>query len=252
MANVLLTITDHTATISINRPQVYNALNPELIEELIQAFEEADNNEDIQIVFFSGEGKGFCSGLDLQWALQIEAKEVKAIVTNLFNRLSKAIHHCRKPVICLLHGPASGAGASLVLACDLIYATEQGSLAFPFLSLGLQPDTGMSYYLKKRVGYYRALEWLLECKTLSAKEALEHKIVQAVFTDDTAMRLQTEQLVKHVSLLQKDAASSLKLLLGPREHNLEFALNEEAEQQSLAIKGGMLKVKIQEFLNKKK
>ncbi|MBC7450200.1 MAG: enoyl-CoA hydratase/isomerase family protein [Cytophagales bacterium] len=251
MANVLLTVIDKVATVSINRPQVYNALNIELIEELTKAFEEADNNPGIECVFFTGEGKGFCSGLDLQWALQIEAQHVKALVTNHFNRLSKAIHHCRKPVICILHGPASGAGASLVLACDVIYATEQGSLSFPFLSLGLQPDTGMSYYLKKRVGYYKAFEWLLECKTLSATEALEHNIVQKVFPDETSLKIHTERFVKQLQSLQAGAVTSLKLLLSAREHNLEFVLNEEAEQQSLAIKGGMLKVKIAEFLNRK-
>jgi len=254
MAHVLLEITNRVAVISINRPEVYNALNIELIEELTRAFIIADENADIDFVLFAGEGKGFCAGLDLQWALQIEHKDVKILVTNYFNKLSKAIYHCRKPVICLLHGAASGAGASLVLACDIIFASEKGSLSFPFLGLGLQPDTGMSYYLKQRVGYHQSFQWLLECKTLSAQEAHEHKIIQQVFADDITLKLYAENFVKQLASLQPGAGASLKRLLSrsSKEYNLEFALNEEAEQQSLAVKGGMLKKKINEFLNKKK
>jgi 2-(1,2-epoxy-1,2-dihydrophenyl)acetyl-CoA isomerase len=254
MATVLLKITGRLAEISINRPDVYNALNIEVMDELTRAFQDVDENNDIDCVLFKGEGKGFSSGLDLQWALQIEHKEVKALVTNYFNKLSKAIYHCRKPVICLLHGTASGAGASLAMACDLIFATEKGSLAFPFLGLGLQPDTGMSYFLKKRVGYHLAMMWLLECKTLSAQEAYEHKIIQHIFPDDIALKLHAESFVKQIGSLQPGAGASLKhlLSLSGKEYSLEFALNEEAEQQSLAVKGGMLKRKINEFLEKKK
>lgn len=244
-------IKDRTVFISMNRPEVYNALTIELIEALIKAFEYADANKETEYVIFKAEGKGFCAGLDLQWALTISSETVIEIVENYFNRLTRAIHTCSKPVICLLHGPASGAGASLVLACDLIFATEQGSLAFPFISLGLQPDTGMSYYLKQRVGYHTAFEWLLEGKKLTADEALAHKLVQKKFADLTAMTDYAHSYLKSLNQLQPGAGASLKTLLSG---NLSFeeVLKKEAEQQALAVKGGMLKVKIEEFFNKKK
>jgi 2-(1,2-epoxy-1,2-dihydrophenyl)acetyl-CoA isomerase len=244
-------IKDRAVFISMNRPEVYNALTIELINALIQAFEYADADKETDYVIFKAEGKGFCAGLDLQWALTINSETVVEIVENYFNRLTRAIHTCRKPVICLLHGAASGAGASLVLACDLIFASEHGSLAFPFISLGLQPDTGMSYYLKQRVGYHTSFEWLLEGKKLTADEAMANKLVQKKFADQSAMTDFVHSYLKSLNQLQSGAGASLKSLLSG---NLSFeeVLKKEAEQQALAVKGGMLQVKIEEFFNKKK
>jgi len=251
MALVLSTQADRVATISMNRPEVYNALTPDLIEALTGAFKKADADDSVDYVVFKGEGKGFCAGLDLQWALTIQGEKVVEIVEQYFNTLTKAIHLCSKPVICLLHGPASGAGASLVLACDLIFASEQGSLAFPFLGLGLQPDTGMAYYLKQRIGYHQAFEWLLEGKKLTVQEAVEHKLVQKKFTDETMMTDYLSFYLKSLSQIQVGAGKSLKsLLIG--QASFEETLKKEAEQQALAVKSGMLKVKIEEFFNKKK
>jgi 2-(1,2-epoxy-1,2-dihydrophenyl)acetyl-CoA isomerase len=251
MAFIFSTKTDRIATISMNRPEVYNALTPDLIEALTLAFKEADADEFIDYIIFKGEGKGFCAGLDLQWALTIQSEHVVEIVEHYFNKLTKAIHLCSKPVICLLHGPASGAGASLVLACDLIFASEQGSLAFPFLGLGLQPDTGMAYYLKQRVGYHQAFEWLLEGKKLSIEEAIEHKLIQKKFTDETTMADYLSFYLKSLSQLQAGAGKSLKSLLTGHT-SFEETLKKEAEQQALAVKGGMLKVKIEEFFKNRR
>lgn len=251
MAFVLSNKADRVATISMNRPEVYNALTPDLIEALTSAFKDVDADDSIDYVIFKGEGKGFCAGLDLQWALSIQNENTVEIVEQYFNPLTKAIHLCSKPVICLLHGPASGAGASLVLACDLIFASEQGSLAFPFLSLGLQPDTGMAYYLKQRVGYHQAFEWLLEGKKLSIDEAVEYKLVQKKFTDETTMTDYLGFYLKSLSQLQVGAGKSLKsILIG--DSSFEETLKKEAEQQALAVKGGMLKVKIEEFFKGRK
>ena len=251
MAFVLTTVQENVAYISMNRPEVYNALTPEIIEALIATFDEVNLNDAVEIIIFKGEGKGFCAGLDLQWAMSIEPNNVVQIVEQYFNRLTKAIHLSKKPVICLLQGAASGAGASLALACDLLFATQQGSLAFPFLSLGLQPDTGMAYYLKQRVGYHQAFEWLLEGKKLSIDEAVEYKLVQKKFTDETTMTDYLDFYLKSLSQLQVGAGKSLKsLLIG--QSSFEETLKKEGVEQAQAVKGGMLKVKIEAFFNKKK
>jgi len=234
------------AYISMNRPEVYNALTLDLMEELIATFNEVNSNVAVEIIIFKGEGKGFCAGLDLQWAMSIEPNNVVQIIEQYFNRLTKAIHLSKKPIICLLHGAASGAGASLVLACDLIFATEQGSLAFSFLSLGLQPDTGMAYYLKQRVGYHQAFEWLLECKKLTIDEAMQFKIIQRKFSDEIAMHEFLNTYLKSFGQLQAGAGASLKSIL-QGDSTFEETLKKEAEQQALAVAGGMLKVKIEEF-----
>ncbi len=251
MSLILSEITNKTAFISMNRPEVYNALTVDLIEALITAFEAAEKDESVEYVILKGEGKGFCAGLDLQWALTIQGDQVVELVENYFNKLTTVIHLCSKPVICLLHGPASGAGASLVLACDLVFACEEGSLAFPFLGLGLQPDTGMSYYLKQRVGYHQAFEWLLEGKKLTVEEALTYKLIQKKFTEETTMTDYLTFYLKFLNQLQPGAGKSLKsLLIG--NSSFEETLKKEAEQQAQAVKGGMLKVKIQEFFSKRR
>lgn len=251
MAFVLTQIEKNIAYISMNRPEVYNALTPDLIEALIVAFDEVNSNNTVEIIIFKGEGKGFCAGLDLQWAMSIEPNTVVQIVERYFNALTKAIHLSKKPVLCLLQGAASGAGASLVLACDLIFATEQGSLAFPFLSLGLQPDTGMAYYLKQRVGYHQAFEWLLECKKLSVDEALHHKIIQKKFTDEIVMNEYLNTYLKSLTQLQCGAGASLKSIL-QGNFTFEETLKKEAKEQAKAVTGGMLKVKIEEFFKSRR
>lgn len=248
---VLSTKENRVAYISMNRPEVYNALTPDLIIALTTAFKQADADDAIDFVIFKGEGKGFCAGLDLQWALTIQSQNTVEIVEQYFNPLTKVIHLCSKPVICLLHGAASGAGASLVLACDMIFGSEQGSLAFPFLGLGLQPDTGMAYYLKQRVGYHQAFEWLLEGKKLTIQEAVDYKLVQKKFTDETMMTDYLGFYLKSLSQLQHSAGKSLKsLLIG--QASFEETLTKEAEQQALAVKGGMLKVKIEAFFRNRR
>jgi 2-(1,2-epoxy-1,2-dihydrophenyl)acetyl-CoA isomerase len=241
------------ATIRIQRPHVYNALNKDLIIALIDAYKKINTDNSIDIIVLTGDGKGFCSGLDLEWAQQLIEVDVQSIVEEYFNKLVKEIYNSSKLTVAKLNGIAAGAGASLALACDLLFGIDEAKLSFPFLHLGLQPDTGASFLLVQRVGYYKTMEWLIEGKTLSMEEASKFNMIANTFESIEILDKFLEQFFIHCQKLQTGSVIELKKLLkATLQNDFNQSLTLEAQAQSLSVKGGMLKEKIEQFLNKKK
>lgn len=173
-------ISDGVATLTLNRPEVYNAFNDELTFELQDAVKKISKDDSIRVVVITGEGKAFCSGQDLKAALQAKNRSFAESVKKRYNPLIKGIRNLPKPVICKLNGVAAGAGCSLALACDLIVASEDASLIQIFINIGLVPDSGSSYFLPRLVGYSKAFELSTMGAPLKAEEALKLGIVNKV------------------------------------------------------------------------
>ncbi|MFN8417526.1 MAG: enoyl-CoA hydratase/isomerase family protein [Cytophagaceae bacterium] len=232
--------------IRLSEPQKYNALHPTLIKELTEAFLSASENESIEFILFTAEGKGFCAGLDLQWADSIDPSTTQTIVEELFNPLAKSIYHNKKFVVCHLTGVASGAGASLVLCCDYIIGDANASMHFPFISLGLQPDTGMSYLLKEKVGSTEAMNLLLHSAKLSAKDLMNKKLIHELIEESTSFESTNERWSKYPQ-------SSLSLLKHSIKSNLDFdsSLSQEAIHQQKSMMNGFYKKALAVFFNKK-
>ncbi|MCU0417375.1 MAG: enoyl-CoA hydratase/isomerase family protein [Cytophagaceae bacterium] len=233
---------EHGVEIRLNQPESYNALFPEFIEAIVSAFNKAEADKAIQYILFTASGKGFCSGLDLKWAATIPTSDVQHIVEKYFNVLAETIFNCSKMTFCYLQGVASGAGASLVLACDWIIGNSSATIHLPFLQLGLMPDTGMSFLLTRRVGYAKSIQLLAECKKITVSE-LEHLgIVQTIVKEKEDIYLLIQQLPNH-------KLQALKQLLQPK-HNLSSALQQEAIAQHTIMQTGEYKEKLNAFLNK--
>src|SRR5690606_6664054 len=147
------------ATITMNRPDVYNAFNNELTFELQEAFKQAGKDKNVRCIVLTGAGKAFCSGQDLKSARGSDFKGFSDSIHKRYNPLIKAMRNMPKPIICKLNGVAAGAGASLALACDFIVASEKAMLIEVFVNIGLVMDSGSSFFLPKLVGPQRAFEY---------------------------------------------------------------------------------------------
>lgn len=165
-----VTQTGALLTISLNRPQVLNALTLELLTELQAALKEAAADT-VRAVLLTGEGRGFCSGADLS-ATTLD-KDTTKIVETYYNPVALELAALRKPVIAAVNGVAAGAGMSLALACDMRLLSSEAVFALGFSRIGLVMDASISYTLPRLVGPARALELAYTGRKVKADEALK-------------------------------------------------------------------------------
>lgn len=180
--------------ISLNRPQVLNALTLELLLELRGALEGAADDE-VRAVLLSGEGRGFCAGADLSaggLAVAEAGGDVTETVERFYNPVVRALLALRKPVIAAVNGVAAGAGMSLALACDLRLLSEEAAFTLGFSRIGLALDASMSYTLPRLVGPARALELAYSGRKLDAREALALGLGELVLSADGFAAAATE------------------------------------------------------------
>ncbi len=175
-------------TITLNRPEKYNAVNPRLAEELPQAVNEASKDDGVRVVVITGAGKGFCAGLDLDPATTKAFIEgLKASRQSLLDdlgwvgRWALALTNCDKPVIAAINGPAAGAGFGLTLAADIRLMSEAATLTAGYARIGLSPDAGVTWFLPRLVGVSRATELILTARDVKAGEAEKVGLVSHVF-----------------------------------------------------------------------
>jgi len=165
-------------TITLNRPDVLNALNAAAHAALAAALEDAAE-PGVRAVVLTGAGRGFCVGQDLQ-EFRAGASDVAERLRTQFNRHALAIRSLEKPVIAAVNGPAAGAGLSLALACDVRLASDAAAFVPAFIGIGLVPDTGATWFARRLLGAARAFEWLTTGRRLTAAEALQWGLVSEV------------------------------------------------------------------------
>src|SRR6478736_3605904 len=170
------------STITLNRPDVYNALNDEITYELQDALKAVAKDQLVRVVVLTGEGKAFCSGQDLKEASGDQKRSFLQSLHKRYNPIISAMRNLPKPIVCRLNGVAAGAGCSLALACDIIVASEEATLIEVFINIGLVPDSGSSYFLPRLVGIAKAFELCSMGSRVKAKEALELGLVNKVVT----------------------------------------------------------------------
>ena len=229
MAEHLLTSRDGAVlTITLNRPEVFNALTRALQLELGDALDVAADPA-IRCVVLTGAGKGFCAGQDLH-ELDALAGSVAAALEETYHPVVRRIRALDKPVICALNGVAAGAGLSLALACDLRVAAESASLVPGFIAIGLVPDAGGTWFLQRQLGFSRAFEWMCSNRRLPAHEALAWGLVSEVIAD--------ERFPEGVSALAADWASRPTRAVAATKRLLDHAATAELESQ-LALESSL-------------
>jgi enoyl-CoA hydratase/carnithine racemase len=173
-------------TLTLDRPDAFNAMSPEMIGELTVAFSWLADRAPLRALIVTGTGKAFCAGGDVNWfrtGVEDDSIDLPSEVRRGAEALHTAIVDLRRipyPVIAAVNGPAAGAGFSLALACDTRVASEAAFFACAYGRIGASPDGGMTYFLPRVVGPSRATEILLNDPNMSADDALAERIVAEV------------------------------------------------------------------------
>ncbi|HIU64721.1 MAG TPA: enoyl-CoA hydratase/isomerase family protein [Candidatus Avacidaminococcus intestinavium] len=222
------------AWLKLNRPKCFNAINDELVHEFHLAFDDIENDPEIRVVVITGEGKAFCAGGDLTYLESLTNVARRTAFIEKVGMMAKRITLLPKPVIAMVNGVAAGAGANLMLACDLAYANENAVFAQSFLKVGLIPDCGGLYLLPKAVGIRKAKELMFTSELITAAEALTLGMLNHVTTAETLL-LETQKMAERLTAAAPLALSFTKNILNKSNLNLDDILTYENSTQALCM-----------------
>jgi 2-(1,2-epoxy-1,2-dihydrophenyl)acetyl-CoA isomerase len=236
-------------SITLNRPDVLNAFNAPMHEALAAALDAAKADE-VRAVVLTGAGRGFCVGQDLTEFREAPG-DIGARLHANYHPNVLAIRSLEKPVIAAVNGPAAGAGLSFACACDLRIASDQASFVPAFIGIGLVPDSGGTYFIRRLLGTARAFDWMTTNRKLSASEAHEWGLVNEVVEADRLASHVAEVAGVYASLPTK-AIGMTKRLFDHAEHaTLEQQLALEAELQTAGTQTDDFREGVAAFLEKR-
>lgn len=245
-------VQDGVGTITLNRPDVYNALNDGITYELQDALKAVAKDDAVRVVVLTGAGKAFCSGQDLKAASGGEKRSFMDSLHKRYNPIIRAMRSLPKPIIARLNGVAAGAGCSLALACDLIVAAEEATLIEVFINIGLVPDSGSSYFLPRLVGMAKAFELCSMGSRVKAQEALALGLVNRVVPADQLDAAVKEYTDFYSSAPTRAIGLIKKMLDKASTSTLEEMLEYEAYCQEIAGSTQDYKEGVTAFLEKRK
>ena len=174
---VLYNTTEGVAIITLNRPERYNAVNQGLIDGINESLDKASEDKHVRAIVITGAGKGFCAGADMSvFGTNVTPEQRRDYLINQYRPLINKFYSLKKPIIGAINGTAAGVGAAIALACDLRIMSENSSLLFAFINIGLGPDGGASWLLSRQVGYSKAFEIAISGNKILGKECKELQI----------------------------------------------------------------------------
>jgi 2-(1,2-epoxy-1,2-dihydrophenyl)acetyl-CoA isomerase len=251
MANEVLTARDGAVlTITLNRPDVFNAFNRQLQAGLRQALEEAGDAE-IRAVVVTGAGRGFCSGQDLKEFSDLPDGGIRGALEETYHPNIRLIRSLQKPVLAAVNGAAAGAGISLAAACDVRIASDAATFVPGFVGIGLVPDSGGSWFVHRLLGYARAFEWMVSNRRLSAEEALEWGFVSEVVPAESFEPRVAALAAWYAALPTRAVAMTKQLFEHAFDASLEEQLELEAELQAAATQSEDFAEGVQAFVEKR-
>lgn len=227
---VKVNIADGVARITLNRPEVMNALNRDLRAELTAALRAG---WEARVIVLTGAGRGFCSGQDLSDAPGLDAAGFEAVLNDEYVPMIRAIVEAPVPVIAAVNGVAAGAGANLALACDLVIAAESASFIQAFARIGLIPDAGGTSFLPRRVGLQRAMGAALLAEPVSARQAEAWGMIWEAVPDDRLAEVVAARAAQLAAGPTGAYAALKQALRGAFDQDLETQLAQEARLQGL-------------------
>jgi 2-(1,2-epoxy-1,2-dihydrophenyl)acetyl-CoA isomerase len=239
---------DGVHRITMNRPEVMNALNREMRQELLAALRAGHA---ARVIVLTGSGRGFCSGQDLTDADGLDAAGFETILNEEYVPMIRAITEAPVPVIAAVNGAAVGAGANLALACDLVIACESAVFVQAFTRIGLIPDAGGTSFLPRRVGFQRAMGAALLAEPVSARQAVEWGMIWEAVPDEHF----AEVVSSRAATLSRGptlAYSALKQALrGAFDQSLDLQLATEARLQGACGTSSDFREGVAAFLGKR-
>ncbi|MFZ5646894.1 MAG: enoyl-CoA hydratase/isomerase family protein [Bacillota bacterium] len=220
------------ATVTMNRPDHYNALNLKMGDDLCEALETCIKRQDVRAVVLTGSGKAFCSGGDLRAAREqasSEPSEPYRQLTKRLNRIIISIRHMEKPVIAAVNGAAGGAGFSIAVACDLRIASSGAKFRQAYTSVGLVPDGGWTLFVPLLAGFGQASELVLLDPVIDAAKALKMGLVNEVVEPEGLEKAAQQTAVKLASGPTRSFAIAKSLLNSSLLNMLERQLELERD-----------------------
>jgi len=236
-------------TITLNRPDVLNALNGALQAGLASALKEARSPE-VRAVILTGAGRGFCVGQDLG-EFREEAGDIAGRLRSTYHPNVTALRALEKPVIAAVNGPAAGAGLSLACACDLRIASDQASFVPAFVNIGLVPDTGATWSIAHLLGPARAFEWMSSGRKLSAPEAQVWGLVSEVVDHERLLERALEVAQRYAAMPTAGIGMTKRLFQQAATSTFEEQLELEAQLQAAATRTKDFKEGVAAFLEKR-
>jgi 2-(1,2-epoxy-1,2-dihydrophenyl)acetyl-CoA isomerase len=236
-------------TITLNRPEVFNAFNAALHAALAEALREAADPA-VRAVVVTGAGKGFCAGQDLKEFSEV-AGSIRDRLEQTYHPNIRAVRALEKPVLAAVNGPCAGAGLSFAAACDLRIASDAATFVPGFVGIGLVPDSGGSWFLHRLLGYARAFEWMSSNRRLSAAEAHAWGLVSEVTEADGLAARAAELAATYAALPTRAIGMTKRLFEHAFTASLEEQLALEAELQEAATQTADFAEGVGAFLEKR-
>ncbi|QSS98878.1 enoyl-CoA hydratase/isomerase family protein [Pontibacillus sp. ALD_SL1] len=213
------TVVDGVGLIELNRPEVLNAINRQVVSELVELMTAFDRDPEVGAMVVTGKGRAFAAGADIH-----EMAGDSPIDLELLDQFADwdRLLSIKKPVIGAVNGFALGGGFELALACDLLFTTETAQFGFPEVNLGVMPGAGGTQQLTKIMGKRKALEWLLTGEKMSAQEALHFGVVNRLI----APELLLEETMKYAKKVAKQPPLAVRLIKEAVDKAVDYPLDE--------------------------
>ena len=250
---VIYEVKDSVATITLNRPDRYNAVNQDLVDGISDSLNKASNDQNVRSVVLTGSGKGFCAGADMSvFAQKATPEQRRDYIIDQYQPLMSKFFDLKKPIIGAINGTAAGVGASFALACDFRVMSSESAILFAFINIGLGPDGGASWLLSRQVGYSKALEIAISGEKIFGDECLKLGLTNKI--------VETNNILSQAQKWASKLAEKPTLAIGITKQDIFYSMNNdlkktiafEAERQILAFGSHDLKEGVSAFLEKRK
>lgn len=214
-------------TVTLSRPERLNAFTPTMQSELLAVLDRADEDDDVRVVIFTGAGRGFCAGADLESGgetFDASGREAAEAHRDGGGLVALRLFECKKPVIAAVNGPAVGVGATMTLPMDVRLASERARFGFVFSRRGIVPEACSSWFLPRVAGIARAMEWVATGRVFGAEEAREGGLVSRVYAEDEllpAARALAAEIAENTSAVSVCLARQMMWRMLGADHPME-------------------------------
>ena len=250
---VLFEIKNGVATITLNRPDRYNAVNQDLVDGISNSLKKCEADQSIRAVVITGAGRGFCAGADMSvFGDEVTADQRSQYIIDQYQPLMNQFFSLKKPIIGAINGTAAGVGAAFALACDFRVMSDKSGILYAFVNIGLGPDGGASWLLTRQVGYSRALEIATSGKKITGQRCLELGLTNRLVAQDdilTSAQNWAEDIAIRPTLAIGIAKEDMFFAM---DHSLNESIALEAKKQIDAFKSHDLKEGVSAFMEKRK
>jgi len=252
MNSIILKIENNIATITLNRPEVFNSFNREMALLMQQTLDDCANDTNVRAIVITGAGKAFCAGQDLKEVTTPELNPgFRKILEEHYNPIIERIRRIEKPVVAAVNGVAAGAGANIALASDIVIAAENAAFIQAFSKIGLVPDSAGTFFLPRLIGFQKASALMMLGDKVSATEAYNIGMIYKFYP----VALFEEEIQKIATTLANMPTKAIgltkKLLNQSLSNNLQQQLDLESDLQIEASSSNDYREGVSAFMEKR-